>query len=59
MENKKEAMIKEEIYHKIVLKNGNVLYLPTSLPAKLQKFVNTDNLIKDKELDLFKQKVAR
>lgn len=53
MEDKKEAIM----YHAIRLGKGATIYLPTSIPNRLKKFINPKNLVQDKELDKFKQKI--
>ena len=53
-----EEDLVEMLYHPVKVKSGLVIYLPTSIPDGLRKFVNTDHLIVDKELDSFKQRVG-
>lgn len=57
MEIKKTDVKFKVVYHQVRLGNGSIIYLPTSIPSYLQKFVNTDKLIQDKEMDRFKKSI--
>lgn len=55
MANKKNSMI----YHPIKLRSGVIIYLPTSVPMDLHKYVDMSNLVQDKELENFKRRVSK
>jgi hypothetical protein len=42
------------LYHQIKIRNNVIIFAPSSIPNHLLSFVNTDHLIKDKELTIFK-----
>lgn len=42
-------------HHVIKLRNGTLIYLPTSIPVALLPFVDTKHLIKNKNMTDFKK----
>jgi hypothetical protein len=54
MATRKEAVIKM-ISHAIRLRNGTLIYLPTSIPDALLPFIDTTHLNRDKEMEDFKK----
>lgn len=45
------------IYHPIRLASGITIYLPTTIPTHLQKFIDTTRQPQDNELEVFKRKI--
>jgi hypothetical protein len=45
------------LYHQIKIRDNVIIFVPSSIPNHLLSFVNTEHLIRDRELNKFKMLV--